>query len=226
MVFVALILSVIIGSVIVLVNKPSKKIIQILLTFSGAYLLSITILHLLPETYENAVAKDYIGLFILLGILIQSILENFSKGIEHGHVHIHSDLKKIPWPLVLGLGIHAFFEGIPLSNENSASLVWAIVIHKLPISIVLTVFLVESRINKMVTIGIISVFALMSPMGYFLSTTISVFNDYLVEITAVIIGVFLHISTIILFETSENHRFNLKKLIAILIAFGVSWWSL
>lgn len=225
MVFVVLILSVVIGSVSVLVNKPSKKFIQILLTFSGAYLLSITILHLLPETYESNNTKN-VGVFILLGILIQSILENFSKGIEHGHVHVHSDLKKIPWSLILGLGIHAFFEGIPLNNADSESLIWAIFIHKLPISIVLTVFLVESRINKFVIISIISAFALMSPLGYLLSSTVSVLHDYLTEMTAVIIGIFLHISTIILFETSENHRFNLKKLIAILVAFGISWWSL
>lgn len=225
MVFVVLILSVVIGSVSVLVNKPSKKFIQILLTFSGAYLLSITILHLLPETYESNNTKN-VGVFILLGILIQSILENFSKGIEHGHVHVHNDLKKIPWSLILGLGIHAFFEGIPLSNADSESLIWAIFIHKLPISIVLTVFLVESRINKFVIISIISAFALMSPLGYLLSSTVSVLHDYLTEMTAVIIGIFLHISTIILFETSENHRFNLKKLIAILVAFGISWWSL
>ena len=47
-----------------------------------------------------------------------------------------------------------------------------------------------------------------------------------VQITAVVIGVFLHISNAILFESSENHKFNLQKFIAVLIGFGVALLSL
>jgi hypothetical protein len=34
---------------------------------------------------------------------------------------------------------------------------------------------------------------------------------------AVVIGIFLHISTTILFESSENHRFNLQKFVVIIL---------
>jgi len=222
--FFVLILSVIIGSISVLITKPSKKFIQILLTFSGAYLLSVTILHLLPEVYEMNTKN--IGLFILFGILIQSILENFSKGVEHGHVHVHKHVEKVPWLLLISLGLHAFFEGIPLSNEHNHSLLWAIFIHKIPISIVLTTFLIQSKFKNIVIISIVILFALMTPLGFFISDTVYIFTKYLTELTAIIIGIFLHISTIILFETSENHSFNFKKLIAILLGFAITWVSL
>jgi hypothetical protein len=43
---------------------------------------------------------------------------------------------------------------------------------------------------------------------------------------AVVIGIFLHVSTSILFETEENHRYNLQKFVTvcfgILVAFGLS----
>ena len=91
--YLALILSVILGFVIVIVIKPKTKIIQLLLSFSGAYLLSITVLHLIPEVFENQQKK--IGLFILLGIVFQTILEYFSKGAEHGHIHYHEFEKSI-----------------------------------------------------------------------------------------------------------------------------------
>jgi formate/nitrite transporter FocA (FNT family) len=46
-------------------------------------------------------------------------------------------------------------------------------------------------------------------------------------ILAVVVGIFLHISTTIIFETSENHKFNLLKLVSILVgcafAFGLNW---
>ena len=62
--------------------------------------------------------------------LMQTILEFFSKGAEHGHIHTHPHTKGLPWLLFISLGIHAFFEGIPLASvENGQLLLWAIVIH-------------------------------------------------------------------------------------------------
>lgn len=224
MVYFILIFSVVIGALSVLFIKPKKALTQILLAFSGAYLLSITVLHLLPEVYENH--SNTIGFYILLGILIQSVLENFSKGVEHGHVHAHEKLQKIPWLLILSLGLHAFFEGIPLGHDENHTLLWAIIIHKIPIAIVLTTFLIQSKLSKTLIIITITLFAIMSPLGCIVCESIPFFSTYITEITAIIIGVFLHISTIILFETSENHSYNFKKLIAIIIGFVLAWLSL
>ena len=66
----------------------------------------------------------------------------------------------------------------------------------------------------------------MSPLGVFVAEQISFFTTYHSEITAIIIGVFLHISTIILFEGSENHKFNLKKFIAIVLGILVTVFTL
>jgi len=224
MTYLVLIIAVIIGALSVLIIKPKKTIIQILLTFSGAYLLSITILHLLPEVYENHSNK--IGFYILFGILIQSILENLTKGLEHGHVHQHNHLQKVPWLLLIGLNLHSFFEGIPLGHDDEHTLLWAIVIHKIPIAIVLTSFLIQSKLKKTIVIAIIVLFASMSPLGFLFCKEIPFFTANLTEITAIIIGIFLHISTIILFETSENHSYNFKKLIAIILGFVIAWLSL
>lgn len=60
-----------------------------------------------------------------------------------------------------------------------------------------------------------SIFALMSPLGVFFGNK-TIFINYENEITAVIIGVFLHISTVILFESTENHKFNFQKFLAII----------
>jgi hypothetical protein len=37
------------------------------------------------------------------------------------------------------------------------------------------------------------------------------------KIMAIVIGIFLHISTTILFESSSNHRFNFMKMVVIVI---------
>jgi hypothetical protein len=37
------------------------------------------------------------------------------------------------------------------------------------------------------------------------------------------VGIFLHISTTILFESSENHRFNLIKFLVIILGAGLAF---
>ena len=70
------------------------------------------------------------------------------------------------------------------------------------------------------------VFALMSPLGSWVTLSWEAIQKHSNEITAVVIGVFLHISNAILFESSENHKFNLQKFIAVLIGFSVALLSL
>ena len=225
MIYLILILAVVIGASIVLFVKPSDRFIQFLLSFSGAYLLSITVLHLLPEVFTESNHHTKIGVFILIGILIQSILEYFSKGAEHGHVHIHGHVKAIPWLLLISLGIHAIFEGVPLGSDTNKVLLWAIFIHKIPISIILTTFLLQTKLAKSTIVLLLVLFSLMSPMGCYLFETIPFLNTYSSEITAVIIGIFLHISSIILFESNDNHNFSIRKFLAILLGFGIAFMS-
>jgi zinc and cadmium transporter len=219
--YLLLILSVLIGALVVLIFKPSNKITRLLLSFSGAYLLSVTILHLMPEVFIETNNTKRIGVFILAGIVIQSVLESFSKGAEHGHIHVHSHETKFPLLLFISLCIHAFSEGIPIQTEDT-NLLWAIVVHKIPIAIVLTTFLIHSKFSKNTIIFFLAVFAFMSPLGVLIADKIDLFSKYHTEINALIIGVFLHISTIILFESNENHKFNIQKFTAILLGVLVT----
>ncbi len=221
--YIALILAVVFGFLVVILVKPKTKTVRLLLSFSGAYLLSITVLHLIPEVFETG--RHNIGLFILMGILLQTILEFFSKGAEHGHVHIHGELKAVPWLLLISLGLHAFVEGIPLHASETDELLWGIVIHKIPVTLVLAAFLLHTHLPKMTIYVILTVFALMSPLGAFVPEYFPFFQVYHVEITAVIIGVFLHIATAILFESSQNHQFNISKFLVVLFGFSVAYLS-
>ena len=51
---------------------------------------------------------------------------------------------------------------------------------------------------------------------------ISNISNYYREIMAIVIGMFLHISTTILFESSEGHHFNSRKAIAIIIGSSIA----
>ena len=66
-------------------------------------------------------------------------------------------------------------------------------------------------------------FALMSPLGMIVGRY-GANNDFfnLEIILAVVVGMFLHISTTIIFESSENHKFNFIKLISLLVGVGLA----
>ena len=208
--------SVLLGYGIALFLKPkSKTNLKLLLAFSGSFLLSLTVMHLLPDVYESD--NHNIGLFIMAGILFQIILEFFSKGAEHGHVHGHETMSHIPWLLFISLCIHAFLEGFPVSHHHNLAI--GIAIHHLPIAIILTLFFINAKLDKKAIFAFMFTFAIMTPLGTIVSEYMPILNDYYTEITAVVIGILFHISSTIIFESSEGHKFNVAKVS--MIIFGI-----
>lgn len=215
------IFAVVLGVVLVLIFKHKKSnYTKLLLSFSGAFLLALTLFDLLPEVYGHLDAKQT-GLFIMLGILIQILLEFFSKGAEHGHVHIHQHETGFPWVLFISLSIHSFLEGFPIHQHND--MVYGVLVHKIPIAALITTYLVQSKFTTTQIMGFLFIFAIMTPLGTLISNTVTLVEDYVFYINAIVIGIFFHISTVILFESSEGHKFNLSKLILIVLGILVAY---
>jgi len=207
-------LSVLIGYLITVLLKPkAKQNLKLLLAFSGSFLLSLTVIHLLPDVYESD--NKSVGIFIMCGILFQIILEFFSKGAEHGHVHGHDKLTQMPWLLFISLCIHALLEGFPVGRHHD--LAYGIAIHHLPIAIILTSFFLNAQLNKVALLIFMVTFAIMTPLGTLVSDSFPILNEYYTQITAVVIGILFHISSTIIFESSEGHKFNIAKVSMIIL---------
>lgn len=207
-------LSVLIGYLIAVLLKPkAKQNLKLLLAFSGSFLLSLTVIHLLPDVYESD--NKSVGIFIMCGILFQIILEFFSKGAEHGHVHGHDKLTQMPWLLFISLCIHALLEGFPVRRHHD--LAYGIAIHHLPIAIILTTFFLNAQLNKVALFIFMVTFAIMTPLGTLVSDSFPILNEYYNQITAVVIGILFHISSTIIFESSEGHKFNIAKVSMIIL---------
>ncbi len=214
-------LSVLLGYGVALFLQPkNKKNLKLLLAFSGSFLLSLTVVHLLPEVYESH--SHNIGIFIMVGILFQIILEFFSKGAEHGHVHGHETMVQIPWLLFVSLCIHAFLEGLPVNRHHN--LAWGISIHHLPIAVILTTFFIKSQLNKTAILFFMLAFAIMTPLGTLVANEVGFLQDYYTEITAIVIGILFHISSTIIFESSEGHKFNIAKVSMIVLGILLAYF--
>jgi zinc and cadmium transporter len=202
----------------------NHKQLRLILSFSGAYLFGITVLHLIPDAYHGN--DNYVGVFILVGFLFQIVLEQFSDGIEHGHMHVHGE-PSFPLSIIFSLCLHGFLEGMPLAQGQQNQLVFGIALHHIPAAFALGTVLLRNHQSKGSTIFYITLFAVMAPAGYYFSQALSSggvgnLQHYFNRIMGVVIGIFLHISTTILFEAGPDHKFNKRKMLAVLLGVGLA----
>lgn len=213
--------------------------LRLILAFSAAYLFALAIMHMLPEAFGNGNIKT-VGLFIVLGFCLQLLIDTFSTGIEHGHVHLHSHACKthLPYGIIIGLMLHSFLEGLPVYDQNSHhngninfQLILGLGIHNLPITIAFVALLKEHSPQGSKNWLFLLLFAFMSPLGYLFSYALQSiglqgYQAYSEMAFALVIGIFLHISTAILFETSDQHKYNIAKVIVmacgIVLAYFIS----
>lgn len=219
--YLLLISAVLLSFAFVYISKPRNKgAFKLVLAFSGAFLLALTVFELLPKVYGVSDAKT-VGIFIMLGILLQIFLEFFSKGAEHGHVHLDAAKTSLPWSLFVSLSLHSLLEGFPITGHDA--IIYGILIHKVPIACILSIFLLNSQIGLWKALAFITAFSLMTPLGSFIASLSIIPDSFYAPITALVIGVFFHISTVILFESSEGHQFNLRKILVIVLGIGMAY---
>lgn len=214
------------GSAIFLVKSDKSQLLKLILSFSGAYLFAITVLHLIPDAYSGPDHGE-IGIFILIGFLLQVLLEQFSEGVEHGHIHKHGDSKAFPYGIMISLCLHAFLEGMPLAKDPHNALIFGISLHHIPAAFALASILTQNKFNRSNVLFYISIFAIMAPLGFYVSYglsngTIGGVENYFNKIMGIVIGIFLHISTTILFESSVDHKVSKRKMIAVLCGVGIA----
>lgn len=214
----------------VLRNKTKIDFLQILLSFTGAYLLAITVTHLVPEVFAHNNSSNT-AYFILAGFFMQLLIVQFTRGIEHGHLHLHeAGSGGYVAGVVFGLTLHAFLEGVPLSgsdigHDHAEHVYYAILIHKLPEAFSLATVLFFSLKKHSHAAIILLLFTLVTPAGawagHFLSERSA--GHSINWLLAIVCGTFIHISTTIIFESSgKAHHISLYKFLAILLGTGLS----
>lgn len=236
--YLILFLSVVLGGGLAFsLRRLQPAYLQWLLSFSGAYILSITALHLLPSVYHEQSAS--IGIWVLAGFFLQLLLEQLSRGVEHGHMHAQQHAGRgFAVSIMVGLCLHAFLEGLPLSHyhelhqpsegsndwlSHSNHLLFGVILHKLPAAFALVTLLLRSNFRPSLVFGLLLLFAAMSPVAAQLAAVSDWGARWLIFIVAMVIGSFLHISTTILFEADDKHqhRISWQKLLAIVLGLGI-----
>lgn len=212
-------------------SAHSHRVISNTVLFSGSFLLGISLFGLMPELFDNI---QKAGVWIVGGFLFQILLEKFTGGLGHGHIHSH-DIPKSVFVLFGGLMMHALFEGYSAGLNNHiksgvvSGMVVGIAIHEIPAAFSLSVLMYSRYKGKASAILLLLLYACATPIGYSAGVMVHdggwLNESFSQIITAVIAGTFLHISTTIVFENSLRKKEGLSKWLVILSGLIVSYFA-
>lgn len=242
----------------ILGNKAIKNL-NLILAFGGSYIMGLLFLHLVPEAYSYGASFNIAGVFVLVGFLVQILLEYISMGLEHGHVHLdgyckdHDHGKVLPWAAIISLCVHALLESMPLAEGADLAnhvhtmgkvhvhvkptlaigspLFIGLALHKIPVALVLMGLMKSTGTNVITRWGMLALFGLMPLIGMWayetiISSSIEIpggAGAFMAAVHGLVIGILLHVATTVLFETGEGHRFNMKKLGAVVVGLFVAY---
>ena len=214
-----------------IIPHEKQKLINYLLIATGAYLFSVLMRHIIP--HATAHYGENILVWVLAGFFLQHVIQQLSQGVEHGHAHIHEHLplQKLIY-IMLGLSIHAFFEAAPLVESHSqqnifSGLLYGLILHKVPECFALACLVSHTvKTNFQRLIWVIS-FSLITPIAIALFVSYQQSNLFSQNIfgaaIGLICGTLLHISTTIIFETTNSkHQIKWYKILCLIIGFAVS----
>ncbi|MDR0789507.1 MAG: ZIP family metal transporter [Bacteroidales bacterium] len=223
--FVATIVS---GSLFFAFN--ALKFLKYISVFGGAFLLAVCFVDMLPDVFAQNDNVLLCSAFILIGFLLQLLLELISKGAEHGHLHTdnskdnpHSHSHLTPIMMLVGVSIHAFFEGFALIGENgiNTSLLTGVILHNIPVSVVIVGSFVQSNSSKTRAFCMLSIFAIMGVAGALIGHYSLFVMRYAHIVLSFVVGILLHVSVSTLFDNERSHQYNFIRFLIVIAAFGL-----
>lgn len=232
-------------------KKVSPLVMQYISVFGGAFLFASCFINLVPHMYLEGYSTPNwhfkVGATVMVGFLIQLMLEHLTKGVEHGHNHCecceetlehhehhhheghcHENHVHPITGLIIGMSIHAFLEGMPLvdcDGDIHQGLLYGIVLHNIPITLVMIGLFISNNYSNWKSIALLLFFAVMTPLGSLCNLFLLPENELLQAlIMGVVVGILLHVSVSILFDHDHN-KFSWLKLDLIVLAFVAAYFT-
>ena len=227
-----------------------QKVLQHLISLAAGTLLSMALLHLLPEAQDGlmdqGLAADEIFTFLLIGILGFFLLERLAlfrhnHHNEHdGHDHHHGFDEKSAghggWMILVGSGVHNLTDGLLVAAAflTDIKLGWAtalaVALHEVMHKLGDFVVLINSGFNRQralsytLSSGLMAVFG--GVLGYFILSDLAAWIPYVLVVSA---SSFLYVAVADLIPQMsifKGVREGLMHVIMLFIGVAIVWFTM
>ena len=205
-------LTILIGIILVLVLKDSKKISELSISIGFSVLMYLIFLELIPESFEHLTYIDSL-FYAVIGIITLKLLDLFIP--EHEHNESSGHTLHISLIASIALILHNIIEGMALytalNNDIHMGLMMGLGVglHNIPMGMVIASTLEDSKYSKtkIVLMGIF--ISLSTVLGGFVITLFGSVTDYALGVMlSITLGMIVYIT---LFELLEHMKHQDKK---------------
>lgn len=205
-------LTVLLGTVIILLFKRKKKISELSISIAFSVLFCLIFLEAIPHTLEHINYFEMI-VYALIGFILLKLLDLFIPDHEHSNHKEH--VFHIGLMSSIALIIHNLIEGMILystlnKNFNLGILLGiGIGLHNIPLGMVIGSTLKDAKYDKLKIIMISFIISLSTFIGAFILSLIGEISDYFIGMMfAITLGMLVYI---VFFELLEHLKHQDKK---------------
>ena len=141
------------GGALLVWRRPTVQVLQQLIALGAGFLLSTTLLEMIPHALAEAPARA--ALLTLMGYVAVHLLERAVVP----HAHLSSDMPTATgnvsvhttYSVLFGLAVHTFFDGVAISSGFILStwlgwlIFFAVLLHKVPEGLTVASFMLSAR---------------------------------------------------------------------------------
>ncbi|MBW2996575.1 ZIP family metal transporter [Candidatus Woesearchaeota archaeon] len=178
-----------------------KKNIVYFMSFAAGVLISVSFMHIIPESFGM---NEYAPIALLAGFLFLYLLNRFLSMFKCGE----KDCKNIMHGIIpaIGIGIHSFVDGLIYAVAFNVSIFTGIlaavgmVLHEFPEGIITYLLLIKARFSKAKSsLGAFLAAAITTPLGAIISW------PFITQLTKPVLGIMLAFSAGALVYVGATH---------------------
>lgn len=218
--------------IVILIKKPGKKMISIMMGFAAGIMIAISAIELIPESIElGGLLNTAIGFSLgaLLMFLLDIVVPHSHMGSGEAENDEKAKLKKMGYFIFLGIALHNLPEGLAIGAGFEAqkalgmSIAIALAIHNVPEGMATAVPLIAGGVGKFKVVMLTLIAGMMTPVGTAIGLALFGISEAFVAIgLSLAAGAMIYIVSDELIPHSHgthSHFANLGLLLGFLVGF-------
>lgn len=217
------------GLMIALPAKPSRQRLSHLIAFGAGYMLAAVFVSMVPESFEHL---DAAPAWILAGYVLAHLFEHaFTSHFHYGEEthHEHHVGAAVSITALVGLALHAFFDGVAISSGFLISpalgvfIALAVVLHKVPEGVTISSVMLAAGRSRRGALMATALLAAATLVGAVLMLELEFWRGFGLALSA---GIAIYVAATDLIpelNKQTERSYSLSAAVGVALYFAIHW---